>query len=260
MEKFNIRPVEGSRSNKVAATLHTLAIVTWVSGVTLGVYIGNKLGEVQSYFGRSEFAWNYAFIIWGATFVSGLIPYAFSEIIYLLQGLNNKSYYIEYTEETFLSKNKDKDEKRDASNMEKTAAIKEKQDYQAVDEDVDSFLNRLAGMTSAVEIKKYVDYLASQGSSLVTEELLKITEDSSIVERSYGNQYKNCMKKICIFYGYKYENTPVESKPVTEESQETNGDIEQGDPDGVFCTNCGNRIDEADAIFCPVCGNKIIWR
>ena len=280
MERIHIRPAGGDRNNKVAATLHTLAIVVWFAGGILGLYIGYKWGEMQGFLrsfyesDQSEFSWSTACIVWWWTFISGLIPYAFSEIIYLLQSLNNNSYFIEGFEESYSDK--EKKGKDDDRGINGTAAFtdtgtqddRQKPQYDEVS--VDEFLHTLSGMRSATEIKKYVDDLEAQGVPIVNEKLKGIVHISATIEKSYGNDYDSCMRKICSLYGYEYEKNKederveagktMETEQTTPVADEPLGfyDDEPKEAEYYFCTNCGNKIDESDAVFCPVCGNKII--
>ena len=87
MENMIIHPVGGSRNNSVASILRKLGIVNWILGFILGLIIGLKV-DIDS-------AWILAIITWIAAFIIWLFPFAFAEIICLLQVHNTSSYIID---------------------------------------------------------------------------------------------------------------------------------------------------------------------
>lgn len=154
------------------------------------------------------------------------------------------------------------------------------------------FLYRIEQMRSSKEIFDFVKLLNETGDPIVSEELLKAVTNCAHFEKMYGNNYKECVRKVYRVLGYEYNPPePVEqkpltaptvtagynpvqsgasfSKPVMQQSAVSNKDTYDYDwpddkaassgrvPEPLYCASCGKRIDEAEAIFCPSCGSMI---
>ncbi|MCR5507671.1 MAG: zinc ribbon domain-containing protein [Lachnospiraceae bacterium] len=92
MRKYTVGPEGGTRSNPVASALNTLAVLTWIGGFILGIFIAYRLSE-SHVFGE-DFAFTMATFIWGQAFINGLVFRAFAEIIFLLQKGVTVSYAV----------------------------------------------------------------------------------------------------------------------------------------------------------------------
>ncbi|MBP5385024.1 MAG: zinc ribbon domain-containing protein [Lachnospiraceae bacterium] len=103
---------------------------------------------------------------------------------------------------------------------------------------VKDLLSAIDRMHSAKEIQAYVEQLKGRNDPVVTDELDEIVKQSAYIEKMYGNNYKECAKRIFKLFGIEY-------KP-------------QDDPKKVVCPQCGKVIDEPSAVFCTACGTPIV--
>ena len=324
MRDFTMRPKGGERANSVASTLQIIAVIIWIGGFFLGIYMGATTGKFSSYFGGSEFSWKAAFITWIASFLSGLFPWSFAEIICLLQKGNTLSYDadnfrgLDDNDEPRSEPVSEKEERKTTSftlitdgqdlpfSLEKIGFIQENRDTVSValsvqwpgvvmingiladveittlfgdttviedvpfmrlsgrgkkslisdgskvglsenmlgmaervrvivkkyvfnDEihfpgdvitipemngkstmgrgfgtDMNTFLNNISMMSSSAEIKEYVNTLDRVGDPIITAEIRDAVDYSVMIEKSYGNNYSSCVKKLREIFGLDY--------------------------------------------------------
>lgn len=82
-------------TNKVASTLKTIAVVTFVAGGIAGLLLSYVevpyMNSIYDYGTTSEFSLTILFTVWGSAFISGMLFRGFAEVIELIQVLVNNS-------------------------------------------------------------------------------------------------------------------------------------------------------------------------
>ncbi len=89
---LDMAPRGGNRNNGVAWVLKIAAFLAWGGGFIAGIIAGKDAGKIKYYMDGSEFSFGTAFLVWIAAFIVGFIPYAFAEIVCLLQEANTIRY------------------------------------------------------------------------------------------------------------------------------------------------------------------------
>ena len=119
----------------------------------------------------------------------------------------------------------------------------------------EDFIDEISEMRSAIEIKKYVDSLASEGEEIISDELVSLVNNYATIERSYGNQFVQAFVKIKEFFGYE---TSAGHQPSKAKSPDASSVANQGRGKSSFCTKCGKAIGTEGSVFCPICGTRLV--
>lgn len=85
-------PTYSSDSNPIATALKVISVIIFIGGFILGIVLGTQKAEygVLYTYTKTEFSFTIALIYWAASFISGMLMLGFSEIINLLNSINNK--------------------------------------------------------------------------------------------------------------------------------------------------------------------------